>query len=966
MNVSPTRFHVRTGCVFLLAMLLSEVAQAAESSVRDDVLDTWVLACAAGVLFMQAGFMCLESGMSRAKNSVNVAVKNLADFVTAFLLYWLVGFGLMYGDSWSGFLGTSLFGADISNESDLPAFFLFQSVFCGTAVTICSGAIAERTRFFGYLALSLVSSALIYPVFGHWAWGGLYSGTSVGWLEEMGFIDFAGSTVVHGTGAWIALAALFVVGPRRDKYGEGGEPMRLPPHNLVFVYLGTFVLAFGWLGFNCGSDLSLEHNPTGIAVNTLVAGCCGAVSAALLSAIVNRGRLEPEMGSNGMLGGLVAITAGCAFVSAGGAACLGIVAGILVVTATLFLERTIHLDDVCGAVAVHGVCGAWGTIGLTFFIRPALRPEGFTLLHQLGVQLFGVIAAFGWAFGTSFVALLLINRFIRLRCSPDEEDQGLNVTEHGATSSLLDLRNAMNLATEDGAYSEQMKVVPEYGTESGDLAFSFNCMVDAIMEDRQQLEACNRDLKRIMETVEQGIFSIDREGVVGAECSSAMDRWFGESCRERRLSDFIGQFDESAGARLGFGLEQVFEELLPIEVTVSLLPQRFVARNDVYSVDYDPVYEDEALTGLAVSIREITDLIRSEELQEKERELLRIINALSEDRTGYTQFLNEAGKLVIALRSATTMGISEYRRQLHTLKGIARIYGLTRLAGAAHDLETVIRDRDTLPTQKERGPLCEAWDTLARQLDRILGIVDDGIVIPREEYEHVVRSALQACSDEQLAIRMAAWGLEDTGVVLQRLSGRAEALAKKLGKAPITVQIEGTGLLLEASHWSAFWSSVVHLLNNAIDHGFEDSASRREVGKPTQGTLKMQTQITDDNFVFSVSDDGGGINWDKVRRKAEAHGLPRQSLGDLADALFSDGISTRDEVSESSGRGVGMASVRAQCERLGGYIDVQSRWGVGTTVQCVFPLRAMAPKAIRMLAEYEVTNCERVLRKNPQ
>ncbi|MCH8290104.1 ammonium transporter, partial [Candidatus Poribacteria bacterium] len=216
----------------------------------------WVLIAATLVFLMQAGFMCLESGMARAKNSINVAIKNMADFVLSVVGFWMVGFGLMFGISQSGLFGTSEFLINIGENPWRAIFFVFQGVFCGTAATIDSGAIAERTRFGTYLFVSFITSCLIYPIFGHWVWGSFLNGETPGWLEARGFIDFAGSTVVHSVGGWVALAGVIVIGPRLGKFAEDGTPRKIPAHNLPLVYLGTFILFFGWFGFNCGSTLA--------------------------------------------------------------------------------------------------------------------------------------------------------------------------------------------------------------------------------------------------------------------------------------------------------------------------------------------------------------------------------------------------------------------------------------------------------------------------------------------------------------------------------------------------------------------------------------------------------------------------------------------------------------------------------------------------------------------------------------
>lgn len=447
----------------------------------------WVLMATALVFLMQGGFMCLESGLCRAKNSINVAIKNMFDLLLSVAIFWLFGFGLMFGVSQSGLFGTTDFLPSFHDVPWLACFFIFQAVFCGTAATIDSGAVAERTRFGVYLLVSAVISGFIYPLFGHWAWGSFLNGQTQGWLEAMGFLDFAGSTVVHSTGGWVALAGIMVIGPRLGRFDEQGRARKIPPHNLIMVYLGTFLLFFGWFGFNCGSTLSATPDIAVIAANTALAGCFGGLASALASVFFGDGLPTAEDIANGVLGGLVGITAGCSFVSSGSSVLIGFIAGLLVWGWTIAMEGYFKLDDVVGAVGVHGVCGAWGTIAVALFMRGELLPEGMTRLEQLGVQSLGVATCFIWSFGCCYLLLVILANFMSLRVSEEDEIMGLNVAEHGARSSLLDLAAAMSKATATNDYSAAKIADVEHGTEIGDLAKCYNSMIDAIEVQRSQL-----------------------------------------------------------------------------------------------------------------------------------------------------------------------------------------------------------------------------------------------------------------------------------------------------------------------------------------------------------------------------------------------------------------------------------------------------------------------------------------------
>lgn len=464
----------------------------------------WILAASALVFLMQAGFMALESGMARAKNSINIAIKNLTDFIIAVAGFWAIGFGLMFGVSNGGWFGTTDFFMNIGDNSWRAVFFVFQAVFVGTAATIDSGAVAERTKFSAYVIVSGVTSVLIYPVFGHWAWGSFLNGTTQGWLEARGFLDFAGSTVVHSIGAWVALAGALIVGPRIGRFGLNGESQRIPPHNLVLVYLGTFILFFGWFGFNAGSTLSATPAIAAITLNTILAAAFGGITSATLSWILSTNRLpEAEAIANGVLGGLVGITAGCAFVEAGGAVAIGAIAGAIVFGGTLLLEK-LRIDDVVGAIPVHGFCGVWGTVAVGIFITPeALALTGNTRLAQIGVQALGVGAAFLWAFSIAFLMVTLIRVTIGIRVSPEDEETGLNIAEHGATSSLLGLAHSMAAVGGGARYDAAMKVEVEHGTEIGELADYFNRMLDALIDQNDQIARTSHQQKSAMDRLSE-------------------------------------------------------------------------------------------------------------------------------------------------------------------------------------------------------------------------------------------------------------------------------------------------------------------------------------------------------------------------------------------------------------------------------------------------------------------------------
>jgi len=392
----------------------------------------WVLVAAVLVFAMQLGFALVECGFTRARNSANIIMKNLMDFSIGSVAYYVVGFGLMFGATAGGLVGvTGLFrpetmGLEIFDALTPSVFIIFQTVFAATAATIVSGAMAERTQFRAYVIFSFIITLVIYPISGHWAWGG-------GWLSGLGFMDFAGSTVVHSVGGWAALVGAAILGPRTGKYTAEGKPNAIPGHNLPLGAAGVFVLWIGWFGFNPGSTVAANAEIGYIAMTTNLAAAMAAVVTMIIT--WNRyGKPDVSMTLNGALAGLVAITAGCNVVSFYGALAIGIVAGILIVFGVETVDKVFHIDDPVGAISVHLLNGVWGTLAIGLFAT-----DGVGLFYgggfaQLGVQALGVLAFGAWTVATTFILFTVLKKTVGLRVSVEEERIGLDVCEHGTSA----------------------------------------------------------------------------------------------------------------------------------------------------------------------------------------------------------------------------------------------------------------------------------------------------------------------------------------------------------------------------------------------------------------------------------------------------------------------------------------------------------------------------------------------------
>ena len=412
-------------------------------------IDTlWVIDCAILVFIMQAGFMCVESGLSRHKNSINVALKNAADFGVSVVVFWLFGFGLMFGKSFNGLFGTDLFFF----ATDIPEFqtyFVFQAMFVATAATIISGAVAERLKFVGYLIMTVFATGIIYPIVGHWAWSSSYLGEAMnkGWLAALGFVDFAGSTIVHSVGGWIALSGVLILGPRIGKYSEANKG-KFTGSSFPLAVLGTLILWFGWFGFNGGSNGAMDEAVPLILINTFLAAAFGLLTSLLISFVLFK-KPDPFYVVLGPLAGLVSITAACNSVNSLLAILIGIIGTIIAIIVHELLNKK-EIDDVVGAVPVHLAAGVWGTLAVGIFSNLEILGTGLSRMEQIKAQLIGISAIGFFSFVSSFVFFKVVNYFYPLRVSPIHEELGLNIAEHGAVSVEHDLIAILDKQSKSG------------------------------------------------------------------------------------------------------------------------------------------------------------------------------------------------------------------------------------------------------------------------------------------------------------------------------------------------------------------------------------------------------------------------------------------------------------------------------------------------------------------------------------
>ncbi|WP_038051370.1 ammonium transporter [Thioalkalivibrio sp. ALJ1] len=589
----------------------------------------WLLVSATLVLLMQLGFLSLEAGVTRSKNAINVAMKNATDLVLTLLAFWAVGFGLMFGPSSMGLIGSGFWLPDLGELGvEKTAFFIFQAMFAATAATIVSGAVSERMSYVSYGLVTLVVVVLIYPLSGHWAWGGVIA-PGDGWLAAMGFVDFAGSTVVHSVGGWVALAAVIVIGPRIGRFTEDGV-QRIPASNLPLAALGGLFFMLGWVGFNGGSELGLTERVPAIIGNTLLAAAAGAVTAFFLSRRIGGGHSDNLLVPlNGLIAGLVAITAGAHAVSTSMAVLIGAIGGAVMLAADLWMIRR-RLDDSVGAIPVHLAAGIWGTLAVGLFGQPEHLATGLGRLEQVGVQVLGIVAIGTTTFVLAWLILRGIDRWRPLRVSAEDERVGLNVSEHGARTDLIDLLSAMERQASDTDLARRVPVEPF--TEVGLIARRYNEVMAALESAVNRTRTMFRDMS-------EGIVTFDPAGQVislnpGAEKLLAIDE---KGVSGRPLDELLQPL---LGTRFAQGIQQRLQSGGVEEV------QGQIGDRKRYLELHASPSTDAGQSFYTAVIRDVTERRMVQNQLDRERELAQvtlesIVDAVvATDEKGRVRFIN--------------------------------------------------------------------------------------------------------------------------------------------------------------------------------------------------------------------------------------------------------------------------------------------------------------------------------------
>jgi len=447
-------------------------------------LDTfWLLICAILVFLMQAGFMCLESGLSRNKNSINVALKNVTDFGIAVVTFWAFGFALMYGTSVMGLFGNRFYFFT-THVAGYQTYFVFQAMFVATAATIISGAVAERLKFLSYVIITFVTSGILYPIVGHWAWAFNFDNPAekFGWLGKMGYLDFAGASVVHSVGGWVALSVLLIIGNRTGRFRKENSKKTFQGSNTPMAALGALILWFGWFGFNGGANGAMDLKIPLILINTFLSASFGLIFSSLMGVIIMK-KPEPLFMITGPLAGLVSITAACAYVNPSEAIVIGSIGGIVSGSAIILLEK-LQIDDVVSAIPVHLASGIWGTIAVAIFGNFEQMGVEKTRIEQLTIQLIGILSIGSFCFFSSYIIFKLINYVFPLRVGKIQEELGLNISEHNASTDTHELLDVLTKQAKSEDYS--MRAPQDPFTDSGIIGTQYNVLMNRLEQTEKQ------------------------------------------------------------------------------------------------------------------------------------------------------------------------------------------------------------------------------------------------------------------------------------------------------------------------------------------------------------------------------------------------------------------------------------------------------------------------------------------------
>ncbi len=470
-----------------------------------------------------------------------------------------------------------------------------------------------------------------------------------------------------------------------------------------------------------------------------------------------------------------------------------------------------------------------------------------------------------------------------------------------------------------------------------------------VLKRTAELDARNRSMRLVLDNVAQGLVSIDRDGVLQPEHSAAIARWFGEPKSGQTIGELLADINPLLAEKFALAWEQCLEGLLPLDLCLDQAPSHFEHDDRHYTIAYQPLLHGDDIEGLLIIIADETAELERQRLQKEQQEMGTVIERALADRAGFVEFMDEVNDLmaVVVDPDASTEVL---KRSLHTIKGNCMTFGVRTVADACHEIESyMVAQGDEEGPPKQLRELDNMWHAFGDRMLRLLGELSHRIEMQPDEYQGLLRASMASRSHQEITQMLVDLRLEPTAIRLERIAAQAERIAQRLDKGGLQVKVEGETLRLDPRQWASFWSAFIHVVRNAVDHGVESPDTRRELGKPEQGSLTLRTSIHEGEFVISATDDGAGIDWDQVAARAEAAGLPHATEEELLAALLTDGITTAANVSEYSGRGIGLAAAHKACQDRNGRIKVETKSGCGTTLSFHFPLDSMAPQAAELV-----------------
>ncbi len=910
----------------------------------------WLFTCILLVFLMQGGFLLLETGLVRSKNSINVATKNTVDFVIAMLIFWIVGYGLFVGESFYGFFGTSYFLFREVDNYKMVLHFIYQSTFCATAVTIVSGALAERIYSNAYIKIIFLLTIFAYPVMAHWVWN------EAGWLYLLGFKDYAGSTVVHSVGGWASLIFLMQIGYRKGRFDN--RQSKLQASNIPLACFGCFILWVGWFGFNGGGASDNFKNIPLILFNTHLSGILGGAGALAIYMLRYR-HVDPISLIIGTLSGLVAVTASCNLMDPYNAAMISFISGALSMLGVWFFEKC-KIDDPVSAIAVHLIGGVWGTLALALFGDTALFPNDNSRLLQLGIQAIGVGACGLFTIIISYIGYKIFNFFTPMRVTEQEEDTGLNITEHKVSTEIYDFYRVLNQQAEE----QENHVVY---TEIGALAKNYKNRLERDLNEKTQ------SLRNFLQLTQQGFLSFGND--------FSIDIGYSEECK--KIFE-IGELEGMHFGKLLYSNNQLkkkdwinslnlfFHSNKKSKIIFKLLDDTLLWEKDTpqqkeLQLQYKEISEKKVLCI-------ITDLTAKKKLEKQvqsstdyQKKLLKVVC----NNRFFGQFFDNAKDLLLFYKKsiqdeqflAQPKNLSNLYLRTHDLKANMGFFGFDNSLLQLHDMESIV-----LNVIEKKSPLNKrVFNQQAKNIEATFNKEMnffknslgeewfenfDSLIISTENVKALQKLVKDAYpKDKKLFQKISFLKIKPFIKLVSSLKQLALDVAYQLDKKikPLSVKIS-KDLVVSNEIAKPLLRIFPHIIRNMVDHGIEKPENRIELRKEMHGQLTFsaeeQTLVNNNEsrsyYLFTFSDDGRGIDLEKIKELSIKRGLLKENNNPpdpkvLISHIFNERFSTKEKETTISGRGVGLSSLKKEVYNLQGKISIKTKLGHGTTLFIKIP-----------------------------